>query len=51
MINMIRNSDKSWTVTVTWEDQRVYRWFVGGSKTEIMREAKRELARMQAGQG
>lgn len=47
MINMIRNSDRSWSVTITHGAQRVHLWFCGGTKTEITREAKRELARMQ----
>ena len=48
MINMIRNTDRSWSVTITHGTQRVHLWFVVGTKTEITRQAKIELARMQA---
>ena len=50
MINATQRADKSWLVTVTHGSKTMTLWFVGGTKTEINRAAKRELAKMQAGE-
>lgn len=45
MINATKQKDGSWIVTITKNGLQMQMYFVGGSKSEIMKAARRELTK------